>query len=145
LFNNPLWIFKNSQSIRDEYNNHIVDMNNSISDFIYFHYMTLRDDTEFWKKFSHENAPKTLQEKINKWQYRMPNTFDSDPFWTSYSWIFLGSAHNTINKDIAKVYLKNSSDYNKGLEMHEYYRNYQNYKIAECSDHREFLRGLSEN
>jgi tryptophan 7-halogenase len=144
LFNNPLWIFENSQSIRDEYNNHIVDMNNSISDFIYFHYMTLRDDTEFWKKFSYENAPKTLQEKINKWQYRMPNVFDSDPFWTSYSWIFLGSAHNTINKNIAKVYLENSSDYGKGLEMHEYYRNYQNYKIAECSDHREFLEGLNE-
>jgi tryptophan halogenase len=144
LFNNPLWIFENSQLIRDEYNDHILNMNNSIRDFIYFHYITLRKDTKFWQKFSYENAPKTLQEKINKWQYRMPNVFDSDSFWASNSWTFVGSAHNTINKNLAKTYLENSSDYNKGLEMHEYYKNYQNYKIAECSDHRVFLEALSE-
>jgi hypothetical protein len=26
--------------------------------------------------------------------------------------------------------------------MYEYYDNYQNYKIAECIDHRQFLEGL---
>lgn len=142
IFDNPLWILTNSKEIKKEFNTKIVNMNNSVSDFIYFHYMTLRKDTEFWKKFSYENAPKDLKKKIDKWKNRLPNRSDSEEYWSTNSWIFVGSAHETINKEIAKVYVENSIDYKKGIEMYDYYKNYQDYKISECVDHREFLEGL---
>jgi len=142
IFDNPLWLFENSKEIRQEFNKNIVSMNNNISEFIYFHYMTLRNDTEFWKKFSYENAPKDLQEKISKWKVRLPNKFDSGEHWSSNSWTFVGSAHNTINKDVAKAYIENSADYKKGVDMYDYYKKYQDYKVSECVDHRQFLEGL---
>lgn len=142
IFENPLWLFNNSEEIRKEFNNNIVSMNNSISDFIYFHYITLRNDTGFWKKFSYENAPKNLQEKINIWKNRLPSKPDSGDHWTTNSWTFVGSAHSTINKSLSKSYIENSSDYKKGIEMYNYYKNYQDYKVAECTSHREFLDSL---
>lgn len=142
IFDDPLWIFANSKEIREEFNNNIVNMNNNISEFIYFHYMTLRKDTEFWKKFSYENAPKSLKQKIDLWRHRLPNKFDSGEHWSSNSWTFVGSAHETINKGLTNVYLENSADYKKGIEMFDYYKKYQDYKVSECVDHREFLEGL---
>ena len=142
IFDNPLWLFGNSKEVREEFNKNIVNMNNNISDFIYFHYMTLRNDTAFWEKFSYENAPKDLQEKIKKWKGRLPNKFDSGEHWSSNSWTFVGSAHKTINKDIAKTYVENSADYKKGVDMYDYYKKYQDYKVSECTDHIQFLEGL---
>jgi len=142
IFENPLWISGNSKEIRKEFNSIILKMNNSISDFIYFHYITLRKDTDFWKKFSYEKSPKNLKEKMDKWGSRLPNSLDAGNEWTINSWIFVGSAHDTINKNVAKTYTENSTDYKKGVSMYEYYDNYQNYKIAECIDHRQFLEGL---
>jgi hypothetical protein len=54
----------------------------------------------------------------------------------------VGSAHKTINKDIAKTYVENSADYKKGVDMYDYYKKYQDYKVSECTDHIQFLEGL---
>ena len=142
IFSSPDFLTNNCPQIRSEFNKFILNMNDDVSNFIYFHYMTLRKDTEFWQKFSYENAPKSLQEKINKWENRLPNKFDSSDYWSSNSWTFVGSAHNTINKDVAKAYIENSADYKKGVDMYDYYKKYQDYKVSECVDHRQFLEGL---
>ena len=83
-----------------------------------------------------------MQEKIDKWKVRLPNKFESVEHWSSNSWTFVGSAHKTINKDIAKTYIENSADYKKGVDMYDYYKKYQDYKVSECTDHRQFLEGL---
>lgn len=142
IFSSPDFLINNCQEIRSEFNKLILDMNDDVSNFIYFHYMTLRKDTEFWKKFTYENAPKNLQEKINNWENRLPNKLDSSEYWSANSWTFIGSAHNTINKDVAKAYIENSADYKKGVDMYDYYKKYQDYKVSECVDHRQFLEGL---
>lgn len=142
IFGTPGWIIDSSNEIRKEFNNNIVSMNNDISNFIYFHYMSPRKDTPFWKKFSYENAPKELKEKIDLWKYRLPNRLDTGEHWSTNSWFFVGAAQETINKTIAKKYLEYSNDYKKGTEMYDYFVNYQNYKVLECMDHREFLEAL---
>lgn len=142
IFFNPEWILGNSDKLREEFNKNIIKMNNDISNFIYFHYMTLRKDTTFWQKFSYENAPQYLKNKLDLWKHRLPNKFDSDEHWTANSWTFVGAAHETINKNVAKSYIDNSKDYQKGVEMYDYFVNYQNYKVSECMDHREFLESL---
>jgi tryptophan halogenase len=142
IFGSPEWILSDSKKIRDSFNENIMGMNNDIANFIYFHYMSLRKDTEFWKKFSYDNAPKELKEKIDLWQERLPNGFDGGEHWSQGSWLFVGSAQETINKSLAKGYVENSEDYKKGVDMYDYFVNYQDYKILECIDHREFLESL---
>lgn len=142
IFNNPAWLFDNSQARRDEFNKTMLEMNDDISDFIYFHYMTLRKDTKFWEKFSYENAPARLKEKINVWQHRLPAKSDVGKAWASASWFQIGAEQNTINKEIAKDYLELSKDYKVGLDMYDYFVNYQNYKVSECTDHKKFLESL---
>jgi tryptophan halogenase len=142
IFKNPLWIFSDAKEIRKEFNKNTVDMNDEIFNFIYFHYMTLRKDTAFWKKFSYDNASKELKNIFDLWKHRLPNNFDSGKNFTANSWFILGAGLKTINLSVAEQYIENSKDYKKGIEMYDYFVNYQNYKVSECVDHREFLESL---
>jgi tryptophan halogenase len=142
IFGSPDWILNNSVETRNAFNKSIMFMNNDIVDFIYFHYMSLRKDTEFWKKFSYDAAPPSLKEKLDLWKNRLPNFQDGGDHWSQGSWFLVGAAQETINKSLAKGYVEASDDYKKGVDMYDYFVNYQNYKVSECIDHREFLEGL---
>ena len=142
IFGTPDFIFNNTEKTRKEFNESIMSMNNDIADFIYLHYMSLRDDTEFWKKFPYDNAPLSLKEKIDAWKHRLPNMRDTGQHWSLNSWFIISSAQKIMNKELASMYVENSADYKKGVELHDYYANYQDYKIHECSSHKEFLEAL---
>jgi thiol-disulfide isomerase/thioredoxin len=60
--------------------------------------MSLRKDTEFWKKFSYEMAPDELKQKLKVWEKRMPGKRDNGNFWNSASWFVVASAQEKINK-----------------------------------------------
>lgn len=142
IFAGPEWITNNVSPIRNEFNKIIAATNNEIVNFIYFHYMSLRKDTEFWQKFSYDNAPEKLKEKLTLWQHRLPNKNDSEGMWPFSSWFVIGSGIENINKAIAKDYINNIKKYNKELEGYDYYLNYQKYKSHECIDHKQFLENL---
>jgi tryptophan halogenase len=76
FFSNPNSITNTSNEVREQFNKTVLDQNSEIANFVYFHYMSLRKDTDFWKKFSYENAPKSLKEKISLWKYKLPTTID---------------------------------------------------------------------
>jgi tryptophan halogenase len=142
IFGSPEWLLNNVPEIRKEFNTTIYKMNSEIVNFIYFHYMGLRKDTKFWDKFSYENAPRTLREKIDLWSHRLPNRNDSGGYWPFASWFVVGSGIDMINKSVAQNYIDNSEDYKRGMDLYKYYLDYQKYKTHECVDHREFLEGL---
>jgi len=142
IFRNTNWILSNSVPVRDEFNKKIVSMNNEIVDFLYFHYLSMRKDTEFWKKFSYENAPEKVKEKINLWQYRMPDNQDNGNHWTYDNWLIVGSAQEQINKTFATEYLENSEEYKVGLDVYENFIKYQEYQLSKCMDHKKFLEAL---
>lgn len=142
IFSNPAWLVDDSQARRDEFNNVILNMNNDVSNFIYFHYMSFRKDTKFWEKFSYENAPEELKSKIDLWQHRLPGKFDNGDYWIGNSWLLVGASQGTVSVDMYKQYLELSKDYQRGLDMYDYFVNYQNYKVLECIDHKEFLESL---
>jgi tryptophan halogenase len=141
IFESPVGIFLNSKELIQEFNNDIMSLNDEIVCFIYFHYMGLREDTEFWKKFSYENAPSKLKEKMNLWRHRLPRRSDFEFFMVN-SWLAVGSAQELINKSVAKEYLQNSKEYKKGVDSYNYLVNYQKYRALECMDHKEFLDSL---
>jgi tryptophan halogenase len=142
IFANPDFLINNSPEIRQEFNKIIVGMNDDILNFIYFHYMSLRKDTEFWKKFSYENAPEELKQKLKIWGKRMPGSRDNGNYWHSKSWFLVGSAQENINKTLAKEYIDISDEYKKAVDSYDYYKKYREYKVSECTDHRQFLEGL---
>lgn len=141
IFESPVGVFLNSEELRKEFNQDILSLNDEIVCFIYFHYMGLRQDTDFWKRFSYENAPTKLKEKIDLWKHRLPRRSDFEFFMVN-SWLAIGSAQELINKSIASKYIENSKEYKKGVESYNYLINYQKYRALECVDHREFLESL---
>lgn len=142
IFAGPQWVTSNVLPVRNEFNKIISSVNNEIVNFIYLHYMSLRKDTKFWQKFSYENAPLKLKEKINLWKYRLPNKNDSEGMWPFSSWFLIGSGTENINKAMAKDYIDNIKKYNNELDMYNYFLNYQKQKASECMDHKQFLDNL---
>lgn len=142
LLANPEWITNNVQVIRDEFNLAIYKMNSEIVNFIYFHYMSTRRDTEFWNKFSYDRAPKTLRDKIDLWKHRLPNRNDSGSYWPFASWFVVGSGIEIINKSIAQQYIDSLDDYKKGVAMYNYYLDYQKYISFDCVKHKDFLESI---
>jgi len=51
---------------RDIFNLSILDHSNEIMCFIYYHYMSNRDDTEFWKHYNYENSPEDLKKIVDE-------------------------------------------------------------------------------
>ena len=45
---------------------------NNIRDFIVLHYITKREDTNFWKDLKIQEIPDTLKENLEKWKTRLP-------------------------------------------------------------------------
>ena len=142
LLENPEWLFEDNKNIKKEFNKFVCELNSHVSEFIYFHYLGERNDTEFWKKFSYENAPEKLKEKMSLWQERFPNTDDSSIYRLYHSWLLVGLGVNAINKTIAGRYVENSEKYKQSLSGYNYFVSLQNQVVPKCIEHLEFLEGL---
>lgn len=138
------WIYANNQKIRDDFNKHVNDMNSEIVNFIYFHYMSNRKDTKFWEKFTYNNAPDSLKNKLDIWKFRFPNIFETNNAWGSTGWLIIGSNIKVLNNKLASLYIKNSVHYKNILDQYENLINIQENFKTQCSDHRNFLEYLNE-
>ena len=59
-------------------------MNDRVMEFLAFHYITKRHDTDFWKSLSNrEFIPDRLKEKLEIWKYQPPSSIDDH---TSVPW-----------------------------------------------------------
>lgn len=63
--------FPDNQKEIERFNDRMTDIMNNIRDFICLHYITKRDDTDFWKNMQNVELPDTLEENINIWKDRM--------------------------------------------------------------------------
>lgn len=143
ILSKPEQMYLNDKRMRDEYNLYFRDMSDQVVDFIYFHYMTNRSDTDFWKKFTFDNAPKGLQETLNKWEYRLPTYSDhSDKKFTAPSWIFVGHGINKINKKIVSYFNEYSHAQKNAVLQYENFKIKQKEISKQFIDHREFLENL---
>lgn len=131
-----------SDHLRKKFNKETLKINTNISDFIYFHYMTLRKDTEFWQKFSYDNAPEKIKEKIKIWNDRLPNQLDNEDVWSSTSWLAVGSGLNLINKSIASTYIDNLAEYKDSVELYNQHLYLQDNMLNLCIDHKYLLEYL---
>ena len=103
LANTELMASRDERIVK-EYNSYMSNLNQEVRDFIYFHYMSDRDDTKFWNKFSDiEKAPERIKTLLDKWSYRSPRIEDKyGVFWVLESWYSVGCGINKVDKEVMK-------------------------------------------
>ena len=126
-----LSVFKNVKSLGvpkefiDTYNTEVKLMNDHILNFIYFHYLSKRTDTDFWTQFSKNNITPSFVNKFTEvankvlpkqgeYQYltlaASPiKTEASNPF-SVYSWHMVGSGIKYFKPSVAE---REMTSYNK--------------------------------
>ena len=132
----------------EEYNiktNHIME---NIRDFVFLHYLTKKDNTEFWKKVNTLEMPDSLKIKMNKWKYRLPieDDFQETKYYVFWPQNFINIMYglDLFNKEnIKKEYLSYSQEFRKAVEdliEHEK-TTYNKYTIK----HKEYLKLIRNN
>ena len=99
----------------EEYNNKTNHIMENIRDFVFIHYLTKKENTQFWKDIKNIEMPETLKNKMEKWKHRLPIEEDFKEtnyyvFWPS-NFINVMYGLDLFNKDnIKKEYLSYSKD-----------------------------------
>lgn len=145
VLSNVETLFVNTKEIREDYNKYFRLISDQVVDFIYFHYMSKRSDTEFWKKFTYSNAPINLKNKLETWQTRLPSFSDDLNYsiWGMFNWLSVASGINHINLDMVKKANMFSNAQKYGLEGYRSYVSYQDNIASSCVGHNEFLEDLN--
>jgi tryptophan halogenase len=133
------------QDIADKYNERFRAMNDSIVEFIYFHYTSDRDDTPFWGKFKDkEKAPDFVKYLTQSWEKRLPQADDHvGKHWAMDSWLAVGSGIGTFdNKENAKNLVSINPALGLSLALFDEYKSRQDLVASSCSDHAMFLKEL---
>jgi flavin-dependent dehydrogenase len=115
LFNNCLYYDKEktmNPTSMIRYNEFVAHMFDDFRDLLQIHYMTKRNDSDFWK-FVRNELVKTEKTKyiIDVSKYRCPSMFDFDIYhgaagWGVWCWTMVGLGY--VDKNIAEQTLKNS-------------------------------------
>ena len=114
----------------------------NIRDFVFVHYMVKRKDTEFWKKVTNLEPPKTLKENLKKWKNRLPVNEDFketnyylffEQNWASVLWGLDLFDKKSIKKEYDS-YNNAWRDYAKN-EINNWKKSYENPMMS----HKEFL------
>jgi len=105
--------------LQEQYNSEMGQMWDNIRDFIMFHYITPRKDTEFWKESGRPHRwSKRLTKQMSIWKYRMPRTVDyiNDKGNNFYNigntlWYQIAIGMNLFDSKMAKKELKDYGIY----------------------------------
>lgn len=144
VFSNPEVLFIQDEDNIKEYNQRFSDMSDSICDFIYFHYMTGRSDTDFWKKFTKNNSPERVKNMMNIWERRAPQPADcrGSDVWGVSSWLSVAAGIGRINKEVVGITYESSLAYRFVKDLYLENKHRQNEIVPKCHNHREFLKEL---
>lgn len=115
--------------------------NEQVKEFLYLHYLTKRNDSEFWKEFREKNPMiESVREKIDLTSQFL-NTSPTTACFESRSWTQVCDGLGLINKDFSES-TRALYDFNH-LEIFEksFLQNQQNV-LKTCLTHKEFLEHL---
>ena len=121
------------------YNKLIANINDETMSFVFLHYMTKRNDTEFWKKFKDNyTIPKTLKPKLNLIKENNLRQYDifQDTF-TLTSFLQVCYGLQLFEKDI------NMSMYDNVRPNPSEYKEIINQLATEAPKHKDFLTNLN--
>ena len=113
----------NVDLFQEQYNDTMSRMWDDLRDFIVFHYITPRNDTDFWIESSDKKrwSPR-LSNLLEMWKYRMPRVVDfitNDVYYTGNTlWYQIAMGMNILDSTLAKDELK---EYNLYEELKQFY------------------------
>ena len=132
-----------SEASRQTFNEKFCSMNNDIFDFVYFHYLTKRNDTEFWNKFKNfDQHPESIKKYLKYSEQWLPwyHNYQFGKYFSPESYIQVGcglghitsktcfNVLETINVDYDELLLKfKNFELNTDTERFETHNNFLNY------------------
>lgn len=133
----------------DDYNKLIADTGETILDFLQLHYITDRNDTDFWKEYQKRTTltPK-MKRRLNSWKRRTPNIIDTDFMFTQfeeYSWFTVAYGNGIIDKS---VYERENQEYDLDNKLGNWFMNYErdiNYTQSIAFTHEELIELIKSN
>jgi len=134
------------QELADKYNERFRAMNDSIVEFIYFHYTSDRSDTPFWDKFKDKDkAPDFVKYLTNVWSKRLPQADDHvGKHWAMESWLVVGSGIGAFDTSVAKRVVAVNPAIGLSDSLYEEFKSRQDLVSSSCSDHAIFLKELAK-
>jgi tryptophan halogenase len=143
LDNLDIFLVRDQKSI-DEFNKKFVSMNSQIMRFIYLHYMSGREDTDFWKPYQKvERAPEDLQLLLSTWSHRAPEYRDfQGQMFPLESWISVAEGVGRLNTEVHKRTYENNKIFDLVGDSYRMFKNNQKDVASRCSDHKKFLEDL---
>jgi tryptophan halogenase len=137
--------------LHDSYNKEMTNMWDDIRDFIVLHYISERKDTEFWRESSSvKRRSKELNEKLEKWKYRMPRTIDYSIKGNNFFnlgnslWYQICMGMNILNSEVAKKELFYYNIYERAKQDLQQISNYSNNYVKEALTTNQFYKKLYE-
>jgi tryptophan halogenase len=141
----PSLLINRSPVAIERYNKETTNYLKDISYFIYFHYMSQRNDTDFWTRFKEEDRiPKEVKRVLNNWKMFVPR-YQDFPNHTPFqyiNWLPVGYGTGQLNTEL----------FQKTAELNKYQDNFgsewkrfkeERSEIAlQCINHQSFLRKL---
>ena len=141
-----VWIDRlenNDQRDRDFFNKTFVKRNQEIVNFLCFHYMGQRNDSEFWNNWKNKKLPKELEDLTQRWKHTIPSFADEGrDLFNLESWLAIAIGIKWIEPDVVKKFIESNNINNNMALAYDDVKQYQNSFIDPCIDHNEFLNVL---
>lgn len=109
---NTLGNIQQNQFYIDRYNKNITKYQDDTLDFIYFHYITKRTDTEFWSKFTENNK---MPENVKKFIDMCDVTVPDSEFLRSISKVYQESSWHSVGKGLRIIKRDKASEVYSGI------------------------------
>jgi tryptophan halogenase len=144
VLSNPDQMRSRDPRIVDEFNKKFRDMHEQVVDFVYFHYMSNRSDTEFWKRFSDiNNAPEFVQNMLNIWEYRIPEFKDFQGKMFQFdSWVSVASGLGRLNTNLYARTFESAGLVDLTVGGLQEIKRRQREALLVCVDHKSFITEL---
>jgi len=98
----------------NRYNKYVTKLNDDTFDFIFLHYLTKREDTEFWRSFKDRPIPEAIEKFLEECKYTIPNSKFLNGISQVYlnsSWLPVAKGLRILNKEkAANIYSGMNSD-----------------------------------
>jgi tryptophan halogenase len=150
VYNIDGFLFNNEDSIKS-FNEKCFKFNESIFNFVFFHYLTKRTDTEFWKNFHFFEKPEILKKfsSKNKNWFATGYNFDFGNHFTFESFCQVGFGINYFDRDTLKhVYQTLKGSLNES-QLTAFNQTKKNFLFHNCPNnfvnHRDFLQYIKNH
>lgn len=146
-FSNPYALLSQNNEVIKDYNNIFCDFNSNVSDFIYFHYMGSRSDTDFWKNFKNNDSyPDRIKNMITYWSGSVPNYRHHLGFsgFLYPSWYDVAEGLELINRELIKKSASFNNFDKKYSSVYQKIRNRLRETSETCLSHNETISKLKQ-